>query len=473
MKFFIKPLKVLLFPPLQEFSLKTDSAVFLDFIRERVVTALLRLCVLFGSISVLVGTIAAWQKQNWWAIVLGNLAFAGVLFLTLRRRIHYKVRGAFLIIFAYLYVFFSLSTELNEFSYVPLFTFVVMTTLLTGRWGGVIAIFVSLGTLLWVNWRLTTGNIFLTQGMSSFSAPFSVVLTNYTDWIFYAGIFLFTFWIYFDGFNLAWKRENRAMRLLYEERDRLAEAIAREHDLLQQLNQTHQQEIELSRLKSQIITTVAHEFRTPLTVINNSVELLTNYYDKFDTDKRAAIQQRIDESIYYLTGLLEDTSMVNKAYTQDFQPNMISMPLNGVGQRMKKDLLQETNDPSNVVFQYDREDETAVCLDYDFAYGIVSCFLSNALKYSPPTESILITLELKEQLSIAVTDSGIGIAPEDTQQIWEMFFRGDNTQERRGLGFGLYLARRLAQAMNGTVTAVSSGLDQGSTFTLHIPRQPC
>lgn len=473
MKSFTQRLKELLFPPLRKFSFQTNSNAFLDYIRERVITALLRLCVLFGSVSVLVGTIALWHQGDWWEIILGNLSFVGVLYLAIRRQIHYKIRGAFLIIFAYIFVFFSLTYELNEFSYVPLFAFIVMTTLLTGRWGGILAFFVSLGTLLWVNWRLSMGEIILTQGMSSLSAPFSVILTVYTDWTFYAGIFLFTFWIYFDGYNLAWKRENKAMRLLYEERDRLAEAIAREKALMEQLNQSHEQEIELSRLKSQIITTVSHEFRTPLTVINNSVELLTSYHDKFDADKRAAIQQRIDESIYYLTGLLQDASMVNKAYMEDFQPNMISMPLNSVGQRMKKDLLQESNDPPNVVFRYDQEDETAVCLDYDFAYRIVACFLSNALKYSPSTESILISLSLNEQLSIAVTDAGIGIVPEDIQKIWEMFFRGENTETQRGLGFGLYLAKRLAQAMNGTVTAVSPGPNQGSTFTLHIPHQPC
>jgi signal transduction histidine kinase len=356
---------------------------------------------------------------------------------------------------------------------VPLFAFVVMTTLLIGRWGGLVAIFVSLGTILWVNWRLTRGDLILTQFMSAFSAPFSAVLTVYTDWIFYAGIFLFTFWMYFDGFNLAWERENRAMRLLYEERDRLAEAIAREHDLLEQLSQAHQKEIELSRLKSQIITTVSHEFRTPLTVINNSVELLTNYHHKFDVKKREAIQQRIDESVYYLTGLLQDTSLVNKAYTQGFQAHPISMPLNGMAQRLKKDLLQEANDPPNVIVQYDKEDDTAVCLDYDFTYRVVFSFLSNALKYSPPSESIVMSLKLADQLTISVSDAGIGIDPEEAHQIWELFYRGRNTFNQGGLGLGLYLAKRMAQAMDGSVTAVSPGLDQGSTFTLQIPHQPC
>ena len=473
MKSFAQRLKDLFFPPLREFSFRAHSNVFLDYIRERVITVLLRLCVLFGSISVFVGSVALWQEQNWEGIILGNLSFLGVLFLALRRQIHYKIRGAVLIILAYLFVFFSLANELNEFSYVPLFAFVVMTTLLTGRWGGVVAILISLGTLLWVNWRLTVGDVTLSQFMPGFNAPFSVIFTVYTDWIFYAGIFLFTFWMYFDGFNLAWERENRAMRLLYEERDRLAEAIAREQALLAQLSQSHQQEIELSRLKSQIITTVSHEFRTPLTVINSSVELLTTYHDKFDAKKREAIQQRIDESIYYLTGLLQDTSLVNKAYTQGFQANPISMPLNSMAQRLKKDLLQEVHDPPNVVFQYDREDDTAVCLDYDFTYRVVFIFLSNALKYSPSSEPIYIKLALAKQLTISVSDAGIGLAPEEAQQIWELFYRGSNTLNQGGLGLGLYLAKRMAQAMDGSVTAVSPGLDQGSTFSLHIPYRTC
>lgn len=471
----MKPLKTIvtdyLLPPHEEFSLRQNSDNFLDYIRERGITVLLRLCVLLGAFAVFVGSVAAWQQQNWAALILGTLAYVGVLALAINRQIHYKVRSLVLIIFAYTYIVFSLFNELNEFSFVPLFAFVVMTALLTGRRGGMIAFLLSLATIFWVNWRITMGQITLTQYESSLFAPFSTVLATYTDWIFYGGLFLFTIWIYFDGFTIIWKRENEAMRLLAKERDRLETAVTREQALLEQLTQAHQREIELSRMKSQIITTVSHEFRTPLTVINNSVELLTNYYDKFDAEKRAAIQERINDSVYYLTGLLQDASLVNKAYSQGFQANMVSLPLNGLGQRLNKDLLQESNDPPNVIVQYDANDETAVCLDYDFTFRAIFSFLSNALKYSPPSEPILIKIQLDEQLSIAVTDTGIGIAPDELQQIWELFYRGSNATSKHGLGFGLYLTKRLAQAMDGSVTAVSSGLNQGSTFSIHIPQK--
>lgn len=466
-------LKNLLFPPLQEFSLQANTENVLDHIRERVVTVLLRLCVIFGFLSVSVGTISLWLSRDWAGILIGNISYLFVIILAANRKIHHRLRSASFVIVAFAYLFLNLAKGLNEFSLVPLFSFVVMTTLLMGRRGGVFAFLVSIFTLLFINWQISTGEQSLTLTMNRFSDPFFSVLSPYTDWVFFVGIFLFTIWVYFDGFNIAWEREQRVTHLLAEERDRLAVAFAREQALLEELGQAHQREIELSRLKSQIITTVSHEFRTPLTVINNSVELLTRYGDNFSAQKRGEIQKRIETAVYSLTELLQDASLVNKAYAQGLTANIKSVAFNGVGQRLKKDLLQATNEPKNVVFQFDRQDETAVCLDYDFLYQAVFSFLTNALKYAPPDDTICITLEQQGALIVSVCDQGVGIAPEDEKRIWEPFYRGGNVAEKQGLGLGLYLAKRLIQAMDGTVTAVSPGLHQGSTFTIQIPPKLC
>lgn len=466
-------LKNLLFPPLHEFSLQANTDNVLDHIRERVVTVLLRLCVIFGFLSVSVGTVSLWLKNDWTGILIGNISFVCIIFLAANRKIHHRLRSAFFVIVAFGFLFLNLAKSLNEFSFVPLFSFVVMTTLLMGRRGGVFAFFVSIFTLFFINWRVTTGNLTFAVAMARFSDPFFNVLSLYTDWVFFVGIFFFTIWVYFDGFHIAWEREQRATSLLAAERDRLAVAFAREQALLEELGQAHQREIELSRLKSQIITTVSHEFRTPLTVINNSVELLTRYGDNFSMAKREEIQKRIETSIYSLTELLQDASLVNKAYAQGLTANVETMAFNGVGQRLKKDLLQATSEPKNVVFHFDRRDDTAVCLDYDFLYQAVFSFLTNALKYSPPDDTICITLEQQGGLVVSVHDHGVGIAPEDEKRIWDPFYRGGNVAEKQGLGLGLYLAKRLIQAMDGTVTAVSPGLNQGSTFTVQIPPRLC
>ena len=225
-------------------------------------------------------------------------------------------------------------------------------------------------------------------------------------------------------------------------------------------------------MKSQIITTVSHEFRTPLTVIGNSVDLLTRFPDKFDEQKRAAIHQRIKDSIDILVELLQDTSSVNQAYAQGFAVNMRPLPFNGLAQRLNKELLQECQDPPNVVFRYDAQLETAVRVDYDLLHRATLVFLRNALKYSPANSPIDVVIALDNQFSISISDHGIGIPQDDLQQIWELFYRSHNASEKPGMGLGLYMAKRLVQAMGGTVTAVSPGPNQGSTFTLQIPQPP-
>ena len=460
-----------LLPPLKEFSPTAATGDILAYVRERVVILLIRACIMLGFPAVLIGSIAAWQSQNWFSIIIGNIAYFTVVLMGLNKRVHYRTQSYALVGVAYLYLFGHLYTELSVFTLVPLFSFVVMTTLLLGRRGGLTALLISLFSILIMNVRFNAGATEPTAGLEPFSSSFWQIAAIYVDWSFYTGIFLLVIWYFFDGFAIAWKRETEALSLLAAERNRLTEAFAREQKLLEELNQAHEREIELSRMKSQIITTVSHEFRTPLTVISNSVELLTRFADSFDEAKQQTIHKRIDDSIDYLTELLRDASLVNKAYSQGFQANIDSIPFNALSQRLKKDLLHKTHDPQNVSFEYDEADDTAVCLDYDFTYRSIHIFLTNALQYSPKASPITVKLQHNDQLTISVTDAGIGITPEETGQIWELFYRADNALDKQGMGLGLYLAKRLAQAMDGTVTAVSPGLNQGSTFTLYIPQQ--
>ena len=197
-----------------EFSLQTDTAHILRAIRERIVTVLLRLCAILGVVSVGVGSWAMWQNQNWVGILLGNLALASVLFLALRRKTDYRIRAILLVAIAYFYLFFSLLQEINEFSFSVLFAFVVMTTLLLGQKGGAAAFVLSLLTIFFVNWGISNGLLQFTSRLANLSEPLPTILVVYTDWLFYAGIFFFTIWTYFDGFRIAWERELEATTLL-------------------------------------------------------------------------------------------------------------------------------------------------------------------------------------------------------------------------------------------------------------------
>ncbi len=96
--------------------------------------------------------------------------------------------------------------------------------------------------------------------------------------------------------------------------------------------------------------------------------------------------------------------------------------------------------------------------------------LSNALKYSPPESEVLLEVApLGDEIEIAVSDHGVGIAPEDLPHLFARFFRARGARRPEGLGLGLYITRLLAQAHGGNVTAESQ-LGRGSTFRVRLPR---
>ena len=99
---------------------------------------------------------------------------------------------------------------------------------------------------------------------------------------------------------------------------------------------------------------------------------------------------------------------------------------------------------------------------------VIHNLLSNAIKYSAETTPIDITISHTPLFSVSLQDSGIGIPKKDIGNIWQLFYRGSNVEQRRGLGLGLFIARELTQAMAGTVK-VESKENVGTTFTLTFP----
>src|SRR5690606_16026593 len=117
-------------------------------------------------------------------------------------------------------------------------------------------------------------------------------------------------------------------------------------------------------------------------------------------------------------------------------------------------------------------DADSVLGDGDRIAQIITNLISNAVKYTSPGGSITVKLERSaENVVLYVTDTGIGIAPENLEAIFERFKQTDSSSRRSygGLGLGLTIARRLAELHGGTVVAASPGIGEGSTFTLTLP----
>jgi signal transduction histidine kinase len=101
---------------------------------------------------------------------------------------------------------------------------------------------------------------------------------------------------------------------------------------------------------------------------------------------------------------------------------------------------------------------------------VVGNLVSNAIKYSPPGGSVVVTVARAEgELRIAVADRGVGIAPDDVPHLFEPFHRAGATMKAAsGVGLGLFIARKIVEAHGGRVT-VDSVPGAGSTFTVHLP----
>lgn len=468
---FYEALKNIFFPRLKNITSESKLRDVLEEIRETIVTTLLRVCAIFGVPAVFFGSIPLYQEGVWGELIVGNVSLLVIIYLAIRKDINYQVRSITLVALAYLFLISSFWGQYDELGLANLFAFVVMTTLLLGRKGSIVATMLSLGTIFFLYWQSAADRlVFRTLFTPYLESPVNFWATI-TSWIFYVGIFLFTMWVYFDGFQLAWERERESSNLLQQEKDRLAQALEREHLLLQELEKSYQRESDLSQLKSKIITTVSHEFRTPLAIINTSVDLFVQYGSKITPQKQRNLKKRIYDSVFYLTDLIQDISLIDTANTEGISIVPTSYRFTSLCHSLELNISAELGRPPNLTFQYDRKINKGLWIDYNHLQQVLLNLVVNALKYSAESQMITVRFSYPaQQLKIEVIDKGIGIPPEDIEHIWEMFYRGRNVQSRRGLGLGLHIVKRIVIAMGGQITAASAGENQGSSFTIIIPQ---
>ncbi len=250
----------------------------------------------------------------------------------------------------------------------------------------------------------------------------------------------------------------------------LEEGLHRERQLKQELELAAAAQAGLAALKGQIIANVSHEFRTPLAVINTSVELLVEHYERLKPEKRREIHKRIHDSIFYLTDLLRDVMVVERAQTESLHPDPIHYRFGDFWQQLEEQVRRELGSPPNVAFDYDAVDATDMTADFVMIKQVVFNLLSNAIKYSPKDAAIQTQLTHNgNHWTLKVMDQGIGIPPEEAERIFDLFYRASNVETRRGLGLGMYIIRRYVTAMGGIVSARSPGVGHGTTFEVRVP----
>ena len=240
-----------------------------------------------------------------------------------------------------------------------------------------------------------------------------------------------------------------------------------------ELRQALAQEKELSELKSRIITTISHEYRTPLTTIASSAELLEVYGHKWDNDKQLKHFQRIQSAIKHMTALVDDVLFVNKAEFEKLEFNPAPLNLVAFINELIDELRSTVSDKYNLIFTSTGK-FTNADLDEKLLRQIFTNLISNALKYSPDGGKVQVRLTCEDNNVIfQVQDEGIGIPIEDQQKLFESFARASNVGAIAGTGLGLSIVKKCATLHGGQIT-FESKMGAGTTFTVSLPldKQP-
>ncbi len=236
----------------------------------------------------------------------------------------------------------------------------------------------------------------------------------------------------------------------------------------EELHKALDKERELSELKSRIITTISHEYRTPLTTILSCAEILENYEDKFSKEKKLTYLQRIQASTMHLTSLVNDVMFVGQAELGRLEFNPAPLDLEQFCQKLVEELgsgiQNQTTLTSNI-----RGNCTNACLDEKLLRQILTNLLSNAIKYSPHGGTVRFDLECANGLAdFRIQDSGIGIPEEDLPQLFESFYRASNVGTIPGTGLGLDIVKKCVDLQGGQIS-VNSRVGVGTTFTVTLP----
>ena len=252
--------------------------------------------------------------------------------------------------------------------------------------------------------------------------------------------------------------------------------VVKNQELERQQQQIKLQNIQLQEsydLKSEFLATMSHELRTPMNAIMGFSQLLLRQYpDPLSNQQQNLVQRILNNSKNLLDMINEmlDFSKIEagklelnpQKFDLEYSIKLTVEELRSLAVQKELDLIVNLELEDSCLFQ-----------DPNFTKRIIINLLSNAIKF---TESGTVTIEAKsldrEKIAIVVSDTGVGIAPEDCDKIFQAFRQADQTFTRQhsGTGLGLAITQSLVKMMKGTIS-VQSELGRGTSFEVQIPRR--
>ena len=250
------------------------------------------------------------------------------------------------------------------------------------------------------------------------------------------------------------------------------------------IRRTLEQEKKLNELKSRFVTMASHEFRTPLTSILSSAELLEHYSHKWTPEKQLKYLSRIQISVKHMTELLNDVLLLGKADAGKLKLVPVKINLYQFCREMIEEIAISCQ-THRIIFNINSytssggdcgqksdkvgNDCSLVYLDEKMLRHIINNLLSNAIKYSPDSDKVIFDLNCQSKQAVfKFQDFGIGVPPSELDQLFDSFHRADNVGSIPGTGLGLQIVKRSVDILGGAIQ-VDSQVNVGTTFTVTLP----
>ncbi|PJA97408.1 MAG: hypothetical protein CO129_01485 [Ignavibacteriales bacterium CG_4_9_14_3_um_filter_34_10] len=244
--------------------------------------------------------------------------------------------------------------------------------------------------------------------------------------------------------------------------------IEKEKELKAQLAEALSKEKELNELKTRFVASVSHEFRTPLAALLSSSQIIQKYSQKWNEEKLNVHYQKIENMVNHLTQLLDEVITISRADREVIKnipsKEVIDQVINSIIQIEKQNLKK-----GQKIIYKNECDKEIYSIDIKLFDHILSNLLSNASKYSPEVSKIILSVQSDAgNLIIKVKDEGIGIPADEIKNIYEPFYRNENSIGFKGSGLGLNIVKRCIDILNGKIE-VESEINKGTIFSVLIP----
>lgn len=236
-----------------------------------------------------------------------------------------------------------------------------------------------------------------------------------------------------------------------------------------ELQNAIEQEKELNMLKTRFISTVSHEYRTPLTTIMTATYLVDTFIKAGNLNEASKFLTRIQDSVKSMTGLLDQVLTISKGETEESEIKPILANIYDFCRSFVDEFRLIDKSNHNIIFETDDDTKQQSYIDRTILQQILSNLLNNAIKYSPINSEIILSHKKENgNLIFIVKDQGIGIPKEQIRYIFEPFYRATNVGVVQGTGLGLSIVKKFIDMYHGKIK-VESNLNEGTTVTVILP----